>query len=93
MITFTPHVNTTSVSTTAGATLCMMTVNAVDVGDLFNQSQVFLRDLVGLSTSSAEINKIPLTPQSLKPWEMFNETLIDLGNHNLDLSGGVHEGC
>ena len=35
---------------------------------------------------------IPLTPQPLKPWEMFNETLIALGNHNLDMSAGVHEG-
>ncbi len=24
---------------------------------------------------------------------MFNETLIALDNHNLDLSAGVHEGC
>ena len=24
---------------------------------------------------------------------MFNETLIALGNHNLDMSAGVHEGC
>jgi len=71
----------------------MMTPNVADVGDLFNQSQAFRRDLVGLSTSSVEINNIPLTPQPLKPWEMFNETLIALGNHNLDLSAGVHEGC
>ena len=92
-ITFTPHVNTTSISTTAGTTLGMMTPNAPDVGDLFNQSQAFRRDLVGLATSSVEINNIPLTPQPLKPWEMFNETLIALGNHNLDLSAGVHEGC
>jgi hypothetical protein len=71
----------------------MMTANAPDVGDLFNQSQAFRRDLVGLETSSVEINNIPLTPQPLKPWEMFNETLLALGNHNLDLSAGVHEGC
>jgi hypothetical protein len=62
-------------------------------GDLFNQSQSFRRDLVGLGTSSVEINNIPLTPQPLKPWDMFNETLIARGNHNLDLSTGVHEGC
>ena len=62
-------------------------------GDLFNQSQAFRRDLVGIATSSVEINNIPLTPQPLKPHEMFNETLIDLGNHNLDMSAGVHEGC
>jgi hypothetical protein len=93
ILTFTPHVNTTSISATAGATFGMMTPNAPDVGDLFNQSQAFRRDLVGLASSSVEINNIPLTPQPLKPWEMFNETLIALGNHNLDLSAGVHEGC
>ena len=92
-LTYTPHVNTTSISATAGTTFGMMTPNAPDVGDLFNQSQAFRRDLVGLATSSVEINNIPLTPQPLKPWEMFNETLIALGNHNLDLSAGVHEGC
>ena len=93
VVTFSPHTNTTSVSVTAGATFGMMTANAPDVGDLFNQSQAFLRDLVGLATSSVEINNIPLTPQPLKPWEMFNETLIALGNHNLDMTAGVHEGC
>ena len=93
VVTFSPHTNTTSISTTAGATLGMMTANAADVGDLFNQSQAFRRDLVGLATSSVEINNIPLTPQPLKPWEVFTETLIALGNHNLDMSAGVHEGC
>ena len=92
-LAYTPHVNTTTISVTAGATLGMMTANAPDVGDLFNQSQAFRRDLVGLATSSVEINNIPLTPQPLKPWEMFNETLIALGNANLDMSAGVHEGC
>jgi hypothetical protein len=92
-LTFTPHVNTTSISVVAGATFGMMTANAADVGDIFNQSQAFRRDLVGLATSSVEINNIPLTPQPLKPWELFNETLIALGNHNLDMSAGVHEGC
>ena len=82
-MTFSPHTNTTTISTTAGATFGMMTANAPDVGDLFNQSQAFRRDLVGLATSSVEINNIPLTPQPLKPWEMFNETLIALGNANL----------
>ena len=47
-LTFTPHVNTTSISTTTDSTLGMMTANAPDVDDLFNQSQTFRRDLVGL---------------------------------------------
>ena len=93
VVTFTPHVNTSTISAVNDGTKGMMTANAADIGDLFNQSQAFRRDLVGLSTSSVEINNIPLTPQPLKPWEMFNETLIALGNHNLDLSAGVHEGC
>jgi len=92
-VTFSPHVNTVGVGTTAGPTFGMMTPCADSNGDLFNQSQAFRRDLVGLATSSVEINNIPLTPQPLKPWEMFNETLIALGNANLDMSAGVHEGC
>ena len=91
-LTFTPHVNTTSISSTGGETFGMMTPNTPDVGDLFNQSKAFRRDLVGITTSSVEINNIPLTPQPLKPWEMFTETLIFLGNHNLDMSVGIHEG-
>jgi hypothetical protein len=48
---------------------------------------------MGLLTSSVEINNVPITPQPLKPAEVFNETLIALGNANLDMSAGVHEGC
>ena len=91
-LTFLPHVNSSVIDAT-GVTKGLMTPNETVNGDLFNQSQAFRRDLVGLATSSVEINNIPLTPQPLKPWEMFNETLIALGNHNLDLSAGVHEGC
>ena len=93
VVTFSPHVNTVGVGTTPGPTFGMMTPGADSNGDLFNQSQAFRRDLVGLATSSVEINNIPLTPQPLKPWEMFNETLIALGNANLDMAAGVHEGC
>jgi len=92
VVTFSPHTNTVGVGTT-GSTKGLYTKNDPTSGDLFNQSQAFRRDLDGLATSSVEINNIPLTPQPLKPWEMFNETLIALGNHNLDLSAGVHEGC
>lgn len=62
-------------------------------GDLFNQSVAYRRNLLGLVTSSVEINNVPLTPIPLKPAEVFNETLIALGNANLDMSAGVHEGC
>ncbi len=91
-IVFSPHTNTVGVGTT-GTTKGLMIKDTPANGDLFNQSQAFRRDLVGLTTSSVEINNIPLTPQCLKPWEMFNETLIALGNHNLDMSAGIHEGC
>jgi hypothetical protein len=91
-IVFSPHTNTVGVGTT-GATKGQYTKNDPTSGDLFNQSQAFRRDLVGIATSTVEINNIPLTPQPLKPWEMFNETLIALGNANLDMSAGVHEGC
>ena len=62
-------------------------------GDLFNQSVAYRRNLLGLVTSSVEINNVPLTPIPLKPAEVFNETLIALGNANLDMSAGIHEGC
>ena len=62
-------------------------------GDLFNQSIAYRRNLLGLVTSSVEINNVPLTPIPLKPAEVFNETLIALGNANLDMSAGIHEGC
>jgi hypothetical protein len=62
-------------------------------GDLFNQSVAYRRNLLGLVTSSVEINNVPVTPIPLKPAEVFNETLISLGNANLDMSAGIHEGC
>ena len=62
-------------------------------GDLFNQSVAYRRNLMGLLTSSVEINNVPITPIPLKPAEVFNETLIALGNANLDMSAGIHEGC
>jgi hypothetical protein len=62
-------------------------------GDLFNQSVAYRRNLMGLLTSSVEINNLPITPIPLNPAEVFNETLIALGNANLDMSAGVHEGC
>jgi hypothetical protein len=90
IFTFSPHVNTVGVGTTPGPTFGMMTPCPDSNDDLFNQSQGFRRDLVGLTTSSVEINNIPLTPQPLKPWEMFKETLISLGNTNLDMTQQVY---
>ena len=61
-------------------------------GDAFNQSYFFKSDATGLGTSSIEINNTPLAPQPLEDYEVFNETLIALGNNNLDMSVGVHQG-
>jgi len=61
-------------------------------GDAFNQSLFFKSDATGLGTSSIEINNTPLAPQPLEDYEVFNETLIALGNNNLDMSAGVHQG-
>jgi len=61
-------------------------------GDAFNQSYFFKSDATGLGTSSIEINNTPLAPQPLEDYEVFNETLIALGNNNLDMSAGVHQG-
>jgi hypothetical protein len=61
-------------------------------GDAFNQSFFFKSDATGLGTSSIEINNTPLAPQPLEDYEVFNETLIALGNNNLDMSVGVHQG-
>jgi hypothetical protein len=62
-------------------------------GDAFNQSYYFKSDATSLSTSSWEINNTPLMPTPLEPSSVFNETLIALGNNNLDMSSGVHQGC
>lgn len=61
-------------------------------GDAFNQSLFFKSDASGLGTSSIEINNTPLAPQPLEDYEVFNETLIALGNANLDMGAGCHQG-
>lgn len=61
-------------------------------GDAFNQSIFFKSDATGLGTSSIEINNTPLAPQPLEDYEVFNETLIALGNANLDMGAGCHQG-
>lgn len=69
--------------------------NAFDnsAGDLYNQSVFFKSDATDLRTSSIEINNTPLMPQPLEDYEVYNETLIALGNNNLDMGSGVHPGC
>jgi hypothetical protein len=62
-------------------------------GGLYNQSIYFKSDASGLHSSSIEINNTPLMPQPLDDAEVYNETLIALGNLNQDMSSGVHPGC
>jgi len=69
------------------------TENAVDSGDLYNQSVYFKSDATGLVSSSLEINNTPLMPQPLDDATVYNENLISLGNLNQDMSSGIHVGC
>ena len=62
-------------------------------GGLFNQSYYFQSDATNLVSSSVEINNTPLMPQPLDDAEIYNETLIAMGNNNIDMSAGVHQGC
>jgi len=67
--------------------------NAVNAGDLYNQSYYFKSDATGLLASSIEINNTPLMPQPLDDAQVYNETLIALGNLNQDMSASIHPGC
>lgn len=62
-------------------------------GDLFNQSYFFKSDATGIQSSSIEINNTPLAPQPLESAQVWGESLIALGNANIDMSAGVHPGC
>ena len=61
-------------------------------GDLFNQSYFFKSDAIGIASSSIEINNVPLMPQPLEDYEIYNESLIALGNNNVDMNASVHSG-
>lgn len=62
-------------------------------GDYYNQSYYFKSDATGIVSSSVEINNTPLMPQPLDDAEIYNESLIALGNLNQDMSSGIHPGC
>lgn len=66
----------------------------ITAGDAFNQSLFFKSDATGLGTSSIEINNTPVSgPTPLEDYEVFQESLIALGNNNLDMSSGIYSGC
>lgn len=66
---------------------------AGSAGDLYNQSYYFKSDATGLVSSSVEINNTPLFPQPFDNSQVYNESLIALGNLNLDMASGIHPGC
>ena len=68
-------------------------VTEATIGDLFNNSVFFKRNAVGLTGSSFEINNVLMNPSPLKMEEVYNETLISLGNLNIDMASGIAPGC
>jgi hypothetical protein len=81
----------------AGATAAVTPYNVASVTatttDLFNQSKYFQRDAIGLTGSSFEINNVMMNPYPLPLEEVYNETIIALGNLNIDMASGVSPGC
>jgi hypothetical protein len=61
-------------------------------GLLYNQSRYFASDACGLTSSSWEINNVPIIPIPLADYEIYNENLIALGNNHIDTGSGVHPG-
>jgi len=61
--------------------------------ETFNNSIYFKRNAIGLTQSSFEINNVMMNSYGLPPEEVFNETLISLGNENLDFASGISAGC
>jgi hypothetical protein len=62
------------------------------IGGFYNQSRYFRSDACGLTSSSWEINNTPIIPIPLADYEIYNESLIALGNNHLDMGASVHEG-
>jgi hypothetical protein len=63
------------------------------IGGFYNQSRYFRSDACGLTSSTWEINNTPIIPIPLADYEVYNESLIALGNAHTDQSAGIHEGC
>jgi hypothetical protein len=62
-------------------------------GGFYNQSRYFRSDACGLTSSSWEINNVPIIPIPLADYEIYNETQIALGNNHIAMDAGIHEGC
>jgi len=61
-------------------------------GGFYNQSRYFRSDACGLTSSTFEINNVPIIPIPLADYEIYNETQIALGNNHIDMGTGVHPG-
>jgi hypothetical protein len=87
LLTGSPHVTDGEMFPNAVATIASGTAEV-----LFNQSKYFQRDAGGIVGSQFEINNTAITPYALPIEEIYNETLIALGNLNIDVASGVHSG-
>lgn len=67
-------------------------VAGTSCGGYFNQSRFFKSDACGLTSSTWEINNVPLIPIPLSDYEVYNENLIALGYNQQDMSIGVYPG-
>jgi hypothetical protein len=63
-----------------------------NVETFFNNSKYFMRDGRGFISSQFEINNTAMNPYPLPIEEVYNETLIAMGNLNIDVASGVHPG-
>ncbi len=62
------------------------------IGGFYNQSRYFRSDACGLTSSTWEINNVPIIPIPLADYEIYNESLIALGNAHIAMDVSVHEG-
>lgn len=60
--------------------------------DLFNNSQYFQRNMLGLSTAQLSVNSIPVDLWSKAPDYIYEEALENLGMKNIDINCGCHPG-
>ena len=67
-------------------------VAGTSCGGYFNQSRFFKSDACGLTSSTWEINNVPLIPIPLSDYEVYNENLIALGYNQQDMGIGVYPG-
>lgn len=63
------------------------------IGDGFNQSYYFKRGATDITSAKWTINSVSMNPYPLPPEEIYNETLIAMGNNNIDMgASGIHPG-